>query len=95
LAPGVGITSLRAPGSFIDKQQPGSRVGEWYATLSGTSMAAPIVAGLVALLLEKEPRLSPDGVKARLLETAADWGLRVTDQGAGYVDADRAIWPAE
>ncbi|HLO01723.1 MAG TPA: S8 family peptidase [Symbiobacteriaceae bacterium] len=93
LAPGVGITSLRAPRSLIDKQQPESRVGEWYATLSGTSMATPIVAGLVALLLEKEPELEPDGVKARLMETAEDWGLQPTEQGAGYLDADGAIWP--
>lgn len=93
LAPGVGITSLRAPRSLIDKQQPESRMGEWYATFSGTSMAAPIVAGLVALLLEKEPALDPNGVKARLMETAEDWGLHPFEQGAGYVDADRVIWP--
>lgn len=93
LAPGVGITSLRAPRSLIDRQQPESRVGEWYATFSGTSMAAPIVAGLAALLLEKEPQLEPDGVKVRLMETAEDWGLQPTEQGAGYLDADGAIWP--
>lgn len=93
LAPGVGITSLRAPKSMIDKLQPESRVGEWYATLSGTSMAAPIVAGLVALLLEKEPGLDPTGVKERLMETAEDWGLQPVEQGAGYLDADGAIWP--
>lgn len=93
VAPGVGITSLRAPRSLIDRLQPESRVGEWYATFSGTSMAAPIVAGLVALLLEKEPQLDPNGVKARLMETAEDWGLQPVEQGAGYVNADGAIWP--
>ena len=38
--------------------------------LSGTSIATPMVSGAAALLLEGEPRLSPDEVKARLMRTA-------------------------
>lgn len=41
-----------------------------YMQLSGTSMAAPVVSGAVALLLQQNPRLSPDSVKARLMKTA-------------------------
>lgn len=91
LAPGVAVTSLRAPGSFIDKQQADARVGQWYITLTGTSMATPIVAGIAALLLESEPVLTPGQVKERLLATAEDRGYGPDEQGAGYVNADGAL----
>ncbi len=44
-----------------------------YYVLSGTSMAAPAVAGAVAMILEKSPWLTPDTVKARLMITADKW----------------------
>jgi len=41
-----------------------------YFTMSGTSMATPVVSGAVALLLQRNARLTPDQVKARLMKTA-------------------------
>jgi serine protease AprX len=41
-----------------------------YVRLSGTSFAAPLVSGAAALLLAKEPTLTPDAIKARLMKTA-------------------------
>jgi serine protease AprX len=41
-----------------------------YMRLSGTSMATPIVAGAAALMLQKDPTLTPDIIKARMMKTA-------------------------
>src|SRR5207248_7234292 len=42
-----------------------------YYRLSGTSMAAPMVSGVAALMLNKDSSLSPDTIKARLMKTAS------------------------
>jgi serine protease AprX len=71
LAPGSHIISLQAKQSCIlCRQHPDHRVGKYYFSMSGTSMAAAVTAGAAALLLQDEPDLSPDQVKFRLIETA-------------------------
>ena len=78
LAPGNRIVSVRSPGSTLDLELPDNRVAgdptkPWdvdYFELSGTSMAAPIVAGAATLMLEQEPSLNPGTVKARLMLSA-------------------------
>jgi serine protease AprX len=57
------------PNTYYDSAGDGSPSTIYY-TLSGTSMAAPVVSGAVALMLQQDPSLTPDQVKARLMRTA-------------------------
>ncbi|BCP52657.1 hypothetical protein K32_12740 [Kaistia sp. 32K] len=84
-----GYIALAAPGVDILTTAP---KGD-YTQLSGTSFAAAQVTGVAALLLERAPKLSPDGVRAILTETARDLGKPGRDDvfGAGLVDAAAAL----
>jgi serine protease AprX len=87
VAPGKSLVSLRDPGSFIDEGFPDAAVGQRFFRGSGTSQAAAVVSGAVATLLQKRPDLTPDQVKALLVETAVP--LPAGDaraQGAGLIN---------
>ena len=62
-----------------------------YLELSGTSMATPVVSAAVALMLEKDPSLSPATVKARLMRSARKLDTDPTESGAGLLDVDAAL----
>jgi serine protease AprX len=92
MAPGRSIVSLRDPGSYIDTAYPSSAVGSDEAKGSGTSQAAAVLSGAVALVLQRYPTLTPDQVKAVLaatghpLKTSAgvqlEVGMKTFDLGA-------------
>lgn len=88
--PGVDIVATRAQGTSL-----GNAVGTHYASLSGTSMAAPHAVGVCALLLEAEPDLTPQQMKMRLTAAAVDLGADPYAQGKGLVDAWRTRHPAQ
>ena len=76
------IVSARARDCRIGKD-----VNEYYVKLGGTSMAAPHVTGLIALLLEEHPDWDPHEVRSALRYTAVDLGYPLSYQGFGRVDA--------
>ncbi|MCW2600854.1 MAG: hypothetical protein JWM02_2683 [Frankiales bacterium] len=86
-APGGSVVSTRVPGSYVDNAFPAARVGTAYFKGSGTSFATAITSASAALVLDRTPSLTPNQVKARLVDTA-DAGP-VTDRtrvGAGWLD---------
>lgn len=62
-----------------------------YSTKSGTSMAVPIVSGIIALMLERKPDLTNKEIKKKMYETAIDVGLPKNHQGWGEINARRLI----
>jgi serine protease AprX len=87
LAPGVHVLSLRDPGSWIDTAFPEARRSDTITRGSGTSQAAAIVSGDVALLLQARPNLTPDQVKALLTRTAVKLPRGRRDaQGFGLIN---------
>ena len=119
MAPGNHVISLQSDGTLV-KAYPGNKplvsyynplktreVSKEYYTLSGSSMAAPVVSAAAALLIQQNPELTPDQVKARLMTTAfknLPLYTTVTDSdttfsmqsdvftvGAGYLDMQAAL----
>ena len=97
VAPGTGTVSLSAPGSTFYTTRasallPGADGALEYLSLSGTSMAAPVVSGVVAQMLQVNPSLTPNAVKAILEYTAQQYkGYKALEQGAGFLNAVGAV----
>ncbi len=96
LAPGKSVVSLRVPGSLADLTAPQGRLpGDPEGRLfrgTGTSQSAAIVSGSAALLLQRNPALTPDQVKG-LLRASADKLMNDSSavQGAGVLDVKGAV----
>src|SRR6202030_456776 len=84
-----GHIALSAPGVEIFLPAP----DEKYQMISGTSFSAAYISGLAALMLERNPALKPDEVRAILMKTARDLGPPGRDDqfGAGEEDAFAAV----
>jgi subtilisin family serine protease len=80
-----------APGSPIHSTEPGNI----YTDSSGTSFAAPYVCGAIALLLSREPGLTPAEIKYRLISTSRHTPeLAEKPLGGGLLDVSRLLQPA-
>ncbi len=97
-APGVLVVSCRAllsnlvANGLTDDTTIEAAYLPYYTRISGTSMATPHVAGVVALMLEANPSLSPDDVKNIIEETATNMQDRESwEVGAGYINAYDAV----
>ncbi|MEW5807443.1 MAG: S8 family peptidase [Acidobacteriota bacterium] len=97
MAPGTSVFSVRASGSYLDTTYPANRVSldgisYPYFQLNGTSVAAAIVSGTAALMIEKEPSLTPSTVKARLMKSADKaFHADIYTRGAGYLNIVSAL----
>jgi len=87
VAPGENIVSLRAPRSKLNRELPKLRVGKDYFLLSGTSVSTPIISGVAAQLLQRDPSLTPKQVKALLKKNAYRLKLKRNTTGSGEINA--------
>lgn len=93
----AGFSSRGGTGNQVTLSAPGvsvnsTHLSNGYRSMSGTSMAAPHVAGAVALVRRRFPAWTPLQVRHRLVTTATDLGFPGNDitYGAGLVNCDRA-----
>jgi serine protease AprX len=86
---------ISAPGVAVTSAARGTING--YATMNGTSMAAPFVTGVALLIEDADPSLLNDEVREAIRTTAVDWGPAGADidYGAGRLDAYAAIAQAD
>jgi subtilisin family serine protease len=103
VAPGVGIESLADGSSALFTSHPAARlwgtvqtVTQPYLSLTGTSMASPVVAGTIALMLQAAPAMTPNLVKA-VLQYTAEFRAKYDPltQGAGFLNARGAVLLAQ
>jgi subtilisin family serine protease len=81
--------AVAAPGVDVMVPAPGSR----YELTTGTSVAAAHVSGVAALLVERNPTITPDEVRAVLMRTATAFSAKPKgeEDGAGLVDPVGAL----
>ncbi len=94
LAQTYGATNLIPLSSY--SYTTSSSTSTRYFRLSGTSMAAPVVSGAIALMVQANPALSPDTIKARLMISADKWTnpngtADPCTYGAGYLNIMAAL----
>jgi serine protease AprX len=90
LAPGVNIISYM-PNGYLRNIAPDRIVNGKYFKMSGTSMSAPVVSGVVALMLQENPHLTPDQVKWIISHTTRPY-YNQSRQSPGVINAAKAVF---
>ncbi|MBD0373278.1 MAG: S8 family serine peptidase [Pyrinomonadaceae bacterium] len=98
VAPGNKIVAPEAVSNYIVKRDPTLDAGvskfdnQKMMRLNGTSMATPVAAGAAALLLQVNPKLTPNMIKAILMYTAQPLAnYNMFEQGAGEINIEGAV----
>jgi serine protease AprX len=87
VAVGSHVQGLRVPNGFVDATHAEGRLGNTSFRISGTSAAAAITTGAVALILQKYPNLTPDQVKRFITANATVMsGANPAVQGSGELN---------
>jgi subtilisin family serine protease len=86
LAPGNRLVAPLAPNSDFERMCRRCMISHSYFRVSGTSMASGVVSGVAALVLEKNPGMTPNQVKGALMGT-----LRQVPGVGAAVDANAAL----
>ena len=99
VAPGGHVTGLMNKTNTIPKAHPEFHDGDKYFMMSGTSQAAAVVCGAVALMLQAQPTLTPNQVKCKLMSSARaavdatnKLAYTVFQQGAGRINVYDAVY---
>ena len=91
-APGGDIRASASNGVLSTLNTGSSTPGsDNYAFYQGTSMAAPHVAGVAALMLAEDPSLTPNEIESTLKSTARSFPSSCSQCGSGLVDAAAAV----
>ena len=92
LAPGRSLVATRSYGSYVEQTYPKALISPSYIKGSGTSEAAAVMSGLAALLIQSNPSLTPDQVKAMITRTASPLANQTANaQGHGRVQFGAAL----
>lgn len=98
VSPGGHLLGLMPPDSYIAMQHPEFHDAQDYFIMSGTSQAAAVASGVVALILDDDPTLLADDVKCVLMSTTKSavgkdkkLAYSVFQQGAGLINAKKAV----
>jgi serine protease AprX len=99
IAPGAHMVSPMSPGSTIVRNHEANWVNGLYFSMAGTSQAAAVTSAAAALILARNPGLTPNQVKYRLMVTALPWIkadgsdvlYSIWQQGAGRLNVYDAV----